>query len=75
MRRRYSFTVPEADNRIAIDNLVELALATYEKKRISYEKLQYLLSMSDLEPSDVGITKPMGFIPPSDKELDDIMEG
>jgi len=75
LRRRYSFTVPEADNRIAIDNLVELALATYEKKRISYENLQYLLSMSNLEPSDVGITKPQGFIPPSDNELDDIMEG
>lgn len=72
--KRYSFTIPETDNRIAVDNLVELAVAIYEKKRISYEKLQYLLSISNLEPSDVGITEPQGFIPPSDDELDDIME-
>lgn len=74
LRKRYSFTIPETENRIAIDNLVELAVAIYEKKRISYEKLQYLLSMSNLEPSDVGIAEPQGFIPPSDDELDDIME-
>lgn len=74
LRKRYSFTIPETDNKIVIDNLVELAVAIYEKKRISYEKLQYLLSMSNLEPSDVGITEPQGFIPPSDDELDDIME-
>lgn len=74
LRRRYSLTIPETDNRISIDNLVELAVAIYEKKRISYEKLQYLLSMSNLEPSDVGITEPQSFIPPNDDELDDIME-
>lgn len=74
LRKRYSFTIPETENRIAIDNLVELAVSIYEKKRISYEKLQYLLSMSNLEPSDVGIAQPQGFIPPSDDELDDIME-
>ena len=45
----------------------------YEKKKISYEKLQYLLSLSNLEPSDVGITEPQSFTPPSDDELDDIM--
>lgn len=74
LRKRYSFTIPETDNRVAIDNLVELAVTIYEKKRISYEKLQYLLSMSNLEPGDVGITAPQGYIPPSDDELDDIME-
>lgn len=74
LRKRYSFPVPEADNRIAIDNLVELALAAYEKKRISYEKLEYLLSISDLDPSDVGVAIPRVFVPPSDNELDDIME-
>ncbi len=74
LRKRYSFTIPEADEKIAIDNLVELAVDIYEKKRISYEKLQYLLSMSNLEPSDVGITVPQSFVPPSDDELDAIME-
>ena len=53
---------------------MELAVDIYEKKRISYERLQYLLSMSNLEPSDVGVTAPQGFIPPREDELDDIME-
>ena len=74
LRKRYSFPVPEADNRVALDNLVELAVSAYEKKLISYEKLEYLLSMSNLKPADVGIAEPDAFIPPSDDELDDIME-
>ena len=74
LRKRYSFTTPEIDNRIVIDNLVELATASYEKKRISFEKLQFLLSMSNLEPGDVGIAEPQGHIPPNEDELDDIME-
>lgn len=74
LRKRYSFSLPETDNRIALDNLVDLAVAIYEKKKISYEKLQYLLSISNIEPSDIGITEPQVFIPPSDDELDDIME-
>ena len=73
LRKRYSFAVPETDNKISLDNLVELAVAIYEKKKISYEKLQYLLSLSNLEPRDVGITEPQSFTPPSDDELDDIM--
>ncbi|KLU60495.1 hypothetical protein CEB3_c33460 [Peptococcaceae bacterium CEB3] len=74
LRKRYSFSLPETANRIALDNLVDLAVAVYEKRKITYEKLQYLLSISNLEPSDVGITEPQVFIPPSDDELDDIME-
>ena len=74
LRKRYSFPVPETDNRVALDNLVELAVSAYEKKLISYEKLEHLLSMSNLKPVDVGIAEPDAFIPPSDDELDDIME-
>ncbi len=74
LRKRYSFSIPDADERIGIDNLVELAAAIYEQKKISYEKLQYLLSMSNLEPSNIGIAEPQGYTPPSDDELSDIME-
>lgn len=72
--KRFSIPIPEIDGRIALDNLVELAVSSYEKKRISYEKLEYLLSMSNLKPADVGISEPDVFIPPSDDELDVIME-
>ncbi|MBP3041494.1 ImmA/IrrE family metallo-endopeptidase [Bacillaceae bacterium Marseille-Q3522] len=74
LRKRYSFTIPDTDNRIVLDNLVELAVAAYEKQRISYEKLEYLLSINNLIPGDVGIAEPASFVPPSDDELDDIME-
>ena len=53
---------------------MELDVSAYEKRLISYEKLEYLLSISNLKPLDVGIAEPDEFIPPSDDELDDIME-
>lgn len=74
LRRRYSFPMPKPDNRIALDNLPELAVKQFEKNNITYEKLTYLLSMSDLMPADVGIDKPADYIRPSDDELDRIME-
>jgi len=74
LRKRYSIPIPETDNRIVLDNLVELAVSSYEKKQITYEKLEYLLSMSNLKPADVGISEPSLFIPPSDDVLDGIME-
>jgi len=74
LRKRFSFTIPDCDEKIAIDNLVELSVAMYEKQRISYEKLQFLLSMSGLEPRDVGVAEPQAYVPPNDDELDDIME-
>ncbi|MEG1013814.1 MAG: ImmA/IrrE family metallo-endopeptidase [Clostridia bacterium] len=74
-RKRYSITIPEADGRVAIDNLVELSVAMYEAHRITYEKLQYLLSLSNLTPADVGIDDVTEtYIPPDDTVLDEIME-
>ncbi len=72
-RKRYSLLIPEADNRISIDNLTDLAIEAYDKKRITFEKLEYLLGLSKLSPLDVGISKPAGYVFPSDAELDDIM--
>ncbi len=74
LRKRFSIPVPETDRRITLDNLVDIAVSCYEKRQISYEKLEYLLSISNLKPGDVGISRPDVFIPPSDDELDDIME-
>lgn len=74
LRKRFSIPIPETDGRIALDNLVDLAVSSYEKKLISYEKLEYLLSMCGLKPADIGISKPESFILPSDDELDNIME-
>ncbi len=74
LRKRYSLSVPEADNKITIDNLVELAFAMFEKKRITYEKFEYLLKLSGLKSEDVGIQEPAEHDFPSDAELDSIME-
>lgn len=73
-RRRYAFSIPGADNRIAIDNLTDLAVNAYEKQQITYEKLEYLLDLSNLKPADVGIDEPARSAFPSDDELDGIME-
>ena len=74
-RKRFAIPVPQADERIAIDTLTDLSVDAYEKHLISYEKLEYLLSISDLTPSDIGIVEPKGNQFPSDDELSEIMEG
>jgi hypothetical protein len=57
-----------------MDNLVELAVTSYERGYITYEKLEYLLGMSELKPEDLGIEKKTAYLFPSDDELDSIME-
>lgn len=74
-RNRYAIVAPSADERIAIDNLTELAVEAYENKRITFEKLEYQLSFSRLCPPDVGILDSARNAFPSDGELDEIMEG
>lgn len=73
-RKRYAFSVPEADERITIDDLTDLAVDAYENQRITFEKLEYLLGLSKLNPADVDIAEPVRNAFPSDTELDDIME-
>lgn len=73
-KKRFSIPLIKADERVAMDNLVELAVGAYEKKLISYEKLEYLLEMSDLTPGDLGIEQKSTYSFPSDDELDSIME-
>lgn len=73
-KKRYSIPTTNTDERIAMDNLVELAVNAYEKGLISFEKLEYLLEMSKLTPNDLGIEKRASYSFPSDDELDSIME-
>jgi Zn-dependent peptidase ImmA (M78 family) len=74
LRKRYSFPTPKADNRVVLGKLVDLAVQQYEKKRITFEKLTYLLSMCRLKPEEVGVHKPKEYVRPTDDELDSIME-
>ena len=74
-RKRFAIPVPQSDSRIAIDTLNDLAVNAYEKQLISYEKLAYLLSISELKPADIGICEPKMSLFPSDDELSEIMEG
>ena len=73
-KKRYSISLQKSDDRIIMDNLVELAVTAYEAGYITYEKLEYLLGMSNLKPEDLGIEKKSACIFPSDDELDSIME-
>ena len=73
-RKRYSFREFGSDERVQIDNLVELSVAAYEKGQITYEKLEYLLSMSGMKPADVGIDEPEAYVFLTDDELDSLME-
>lgn len=73
-KKRYSISSQKSDDRIVMDNLVELAITAYEGGYITYEKLEYLLGMSNLEPEDLGVEKKAAYTFPSDDELDSIME-
>ena len=73
-RKMYSISSQKTEYRVAMDNLVELAVTAYEFSYITYEKLEYLLGMSNLKPEDLGIKKKATYEFPSDDELDSIME-
>ena len=72
-RRMYSLPHKAADGRTAIDNLTELAADAYEKGLITFEKLEYLLGLSNLVPEDIAIFKAPEYEFPKD-EVDSIME-
>ena len=72
--KKYAIPEQTADERVSMDNLVELAAEAYEKGYITYEKLEYLLSLSNLLPEELGIERKNFGTFPSDDELADIME-
>lgn len=73
-KKIYSIANGPADNRIAMDNLVELSVDAYDRKDITFEKLEYLLRISGLKPEDLGYKDSFVHDYPSDDELDKIME-
>ena len=73
-RKRYAFSSGKSDERIAVDNLVELSVNAYELGLITFEKLEYHLEICGLKPVDVGIMRSNEMVFPSDDELDAIME-
>lgn len=74
LRTRYGIAYPKGDERVSLDNLVDLSLSAYEQNRITFEKLEYLLSLNKIGAEDVGVSKPKKSRMPSDEELDQLME-
>ena len=73
-RKMYSMVLRSPDECVAMDNLVELSVSAYEKGYVTYEKLEYLLEISNMTPEELGIEKKVNCKIPSDDELDSIME-
>lgn len=73
-KKKYSISSYKQDEKIVLDNLVELAVNAYEAGYIAYEKLEYLLELSKLKPIELGIKEKEKIEFPADEELDSIME-
>ncbi len=73
-KKRFAYSMSEPDNRIAVDNLAELSINAFESGLITFEKLEYLLSICGLKPEDLGVKNTRKSSFPSDEELDSIME-
>ena len=72
-RKMYSFVQRSPDERVVMDNLVELAVGAYEAGYVTFEKLEHLLGLSNMTPEELGIER-SNYEFPSDDELDSIME-
>ena len=73
-RNRLGLSVPVRKDEVGLSNLVDKAMELYEKNLITYEKLEYLLELAELTPEKMGIALNNGYEPPTDDELDAIME-
>ena len=56
-----------------LDKLIDMALELYEKKQITYEKLEYLLRLSQVTPADFNIYEEK-ISTPSEEEILKILE-
>jgi Zn-dependent peptidase ImmA (M78 family) len=72
LRTRYGIAYIKGDGRVSLDNLVDLSLSAYEQNRITFEKLEYLLSLNMITAEDVGVSKPKKSSMPSGEELDGV---
>lgn len=63
----------ERTKEVKFDDMVDMVLELYEKKQVTYEKLEYILSLSNLKPEDFKIYKEKINLP-SEEELLKILE-
>lgn len=73
-RNRLGLTVLMRSNPIGLSDLVDNAMDLYERKLITYDKLEYLLKFSGLSPEVMGVYLEDNYIRVTDEELDAIME-
>lgn len=73
-RNRLGLSVPVRRDKIGLSNLVDKGMDLYEKHLITYEKLEYLLEFAELTPVELGIERVSTYQPPTEEELDAIME-
>jgi Zn-dependent peptidase ImmA (M78 family) len=71
---RIGISIPTRKESIGLYNLVDKAMDLFERKLITYEKMEYLLRFSNLTPENMGIKQNVSYTPPTDEELDGIME-
>ena len=73
-KKRLGLLSTTNDSKIGLSNLLDMAVDLYEKKLITYAKLDYLLAFAELSPEKMGIAEPLKYVPPTEAELDAIME-
>ncbi|MEA5105853.1 MAG: hypothetical protein VB010_00685 [Sphaerochaeta associata] len=73
-KKRLGLESLERTNTISLDRLVENTVRAYEQHRITFERLEYLLSLSGLQAGQVGIKSPEQPQLPSNEELSSLME-
>ena len=73
-RNRLGISLPVRKDKIGLSNLIDMAMELYEHDLITYEKLEYLLGFAELTPKNLGILQNKSFTPPTDAELDAILE-
>lgn len=55
LRIRYGYTLKNRGEKIVLDTLINRSIELYEKNLITFERLEYLLSLAGKEPKDLGI--------------------
>ena len=73
-KKRLGLLAPIHESKIGLSNLLDMAVDLYEKKLITYAKLDYLLDFAEVTPEELGIKEPSEYIPPTEAELDALME-
>ena len=73
-RNRLGISLPVRKEKIGLSDLADTAMGLYESDLITHEKLEYLLGFAGLTPEKMGIGQMKSYTPPTDDELDAIME-